>query len=103
MSEGIGLYAGPDGSFGNGLASGEMVKACPACGETWVVEARVAAQWVGVKWERDESALSRVLGHLPAADFAPFYDMLEAVFRAHVAQDCPHPRLILEMLKEATG
>lgn len=83
------------------LNSTEKIWQCPAC-EAWQLhcERAVALQWVRM---RLGNPTDNVLTREPLMDQGPFAEMIEACLSEHVAKECPHPRLILEMLEHGKG
>lgn len=77
-------------------ATGKIL-VCPGC-ERWQLDYtfEVAIQWAKVSVRTPASMREGLISNV---DLTAFDDMVEAILREHVAQECPHPRLILEMLK----
>lgn len=81
-----------------GLALDEKVLTCPAC-ERWQLHytAEVAMQWaIHVAGPKPAGG---ALAWPTSIDMSRFDAMIESILREHVAQECPHPRMIHELLK----
>lgn len=74
----------------------ERVLVCPGC-ERWQLHYDLD---VALQWARYSMSSTGTIAN-PGLDFdlSDFDEVVEAILREHVAHECPHPRLILELLK----
>lgn len=79
--------------------SNVRVLQCPGC-ESWQLDysTEVMAQWAAVTMPSGKHPLDKLLG-MPTVSLKAFDEVIEAILREHVGHECPHPRLILELLK----
>lgn len=75
----------------------ENVLSCPGC-DSWQLHYTnaVSMQWITQKWVLN----GRTGMQEPVVDTSEWEDLVESILREHVGHECPHPRMILELLKQ---